>query len=176
MNGASYYMRRLGRSISFIPKLTGVTGSTTATLLLSQLLYWSDKPSDPDGWVYKTQRELQDETGLTRTEQESARKRLVALGVLQEARRGIPARMHFRIHEPTLDAAIDALLDSQTRLQDSRNLERGTAANQIAGFPQSNSEITPEITQGVDPARFSLEEKLFAAAFPKKVKARPPRA
>lgn len=83
--------------IAYHPILARALNSVTAALFLSQLLYWTPRAHDPEGWVRKEQWEIQDETGLTRREQETARKVLKAAGILDETRRGVPGKMHFRV-------------------------------------------------------------------------------
>ena len=65
-------------------------------LFISQLLYWDGKGHDPDGWIYKTEKEMEQETGLTRSSQRKARKVLVGKGVLEEDKRGLPRRLYYR--------------------------------------------------------------------------------
>ena len=65
-------------------------------LFMSQLLYWDGKGHDPDGWIYKTEKEMEQETGLTRSSQRKARKVLVGKGVLEEDKRGLPRRLYYR--------------------------------------------------------------------------------
>jgi hypothetical protein len=61
---------------------------TSAGLLLSQLVYWSDKGHDPDGWIYKTKDEIIEEFGLdSRYQVDQARHRLEKEGVLETKRR-----------------------------------------------------------------------------------------
>lgn len=67
-----------------------------AGVFLGQLLYWQGKGSKGQ-WVYKTQEEMKDETCLSRRNQETARKKLIEKGVLEEDLRGVPARLHFRV-------------------------------------------------------------------------------
>lgn len=74
----------VGRPVAYYPALTSVTGGVTSTLFLCQLIYWQGKQTDSDGWIYKTQEELTEETGLSRREQETARKALIRLGLLEE--------------------------------------------------------------------------------------------
>lgn len=83
------------RQVQYYPDLVPILGSVTATILFGQLLYWADKGSDPEGWVYKSQSEIKKETALTREEQESARKKLRDAGVLKEKKKGIPCRLWF---------------------------------------------------------------------------------
>src|SRR3954454_6059919 len=86
------------RPIAYHASLARALGSVTAGVLLSQFLYWRPRSRDPDGWFWKTQVEIADETALSRTETETARKVLVRAGVLEEKRRGVPAKMHFRVN------------------------------------------------------------------------------
>lgn len=87
----------LRRPIAFHRAFADLAGSAAGGLFLSQLFYWSDKGADAEGWIYKTIAEWTDETALSRREQESARAALVALGVLEVERRGLPARLWFRL-------------------------------------------------------------------------------
>ncbi len=52
--------------IPFRPALVDITGSMYAACLLSQLLYWSRRSRNPDGWIYKTQKDLYRELRLNR--------------------------------------------------------------------------------------------------------------
>ncbi|MEG6617584.1 hypothetical protein V6C27_14385 [Peptococcaceae bacterium 1198_IL3148] len=87
----------MDKPIAYHADIAKAVGSVTSGLFLSQLLYWTGKGADPEGWIYKTQSEWYDETGLSRREQETARKKLKQLKVLQEERRGLPARLYYRI-------------------------------------------------------------------------------
>jgi hypothetical protein len=78
---------------AFVSLRVGVTGA----VLLSQAIYWSQRTKDKDGWFFKTQVDWEDETGLTRREQEGARKKLRSAGVLEEKRKGVPARLFYRV-------------------------------------------------------------------------------
>ena len=86
----------LQHPIAYHRVFAAVAGGATAGLLLSQLFYWSDKGSDTDGWIYKTQAGIEDETALTRWEQESARKSLRERGLVEEKKRGLPAKLYYR--------------------------------------------------------------------------------
>lgn len=84
------------KPIAFNPAFARLTGSINAGLLLSQLLYWSDKGKDPE-WFYKTIAEIQGETALTRSEQDTAIRKLKALGLIEVKVMGVPAKRHFRL-------------------------------------------------------------------------------
>jgi hypothetical protein len=66
-----------------------------AGIFIRQLVYWAGKEHDPEGWIYKTQREMEEETGLSRHHQEKARNILLSQGVLMEDPRGLPRRLWY---------------------------------------------------------------------------------
>jgi len=100
----------LGRPVVYYPSLNAITGSVAATVFLANLFQWSGTQRDPDGWIYKTQEEIEAETGLSRREQETARKQLRAATLLREERRGVPARLYYLIHVETLNGAWEEFL------------------------------------------------------------------
>ncbi len=75
-----------------IYQLAQITGGVVANLFLCQMYYWQGKQDDPNGWIYKTQAEIEAETGLSRTEQETARRLLRQRGLLKERYKGYPFR------------------------------------------------------------------------------------
>lgn len=94
------------RPIAFQPAYSRICGSVVGGLMLSQAMYWSDRTRDPDGWFYKSREQWEDETGLSRSEQERARRVLKTIGVLEEERRGLPARLYFRVDRDRLGEAL----------------------------------------------------------------------
>jgi hypothetical protein len=68
-----------------------------AGTFLRQLIYWTGKEHDLEGWIYKTQTEMEQETGLSRKQQEKARKILRNAGVLEEVKKRTPRRLHYRV-------------------------------------------------------------------------------
>lgn len=119
-------------------KFAGVTGA----VLLSQAVYWAKRAKGADGWFYKTQAEWEEETGLTRREQETARRRLTKAGVLEEVRRGVPARLHYRVNYD----AIRAEIERHSSMAESAKLACTEAPGQYGGKRQSNTETTTETT------------------------------
>jgi hypothetical protein len=85
------------RVVGYSPDLARVVGGATTGLFLSQLLFLSDKGANPDGWVYKSEAEMGRETGLTKREQQTARRKLLALGVIAIMRGGWKNTYHFKI-------------------------------------------------------------------------------
>ncbi|MCD6671810.1 MAG: hypothetical protein LT106_03060 [Burkholderiaceae bacterium] len=95
--------------VSFHRCLVPVTGGITSALLLSQAI-WTSQWLEPaaDGWFLRSQDEWTQETGLSRWEQESARRALRRSGLLEERRIGMPARLWFRVRPDAVWRALQA--------------------------------------------------------------------
>lgn len=72
-------------------------GSVAGAVFLAQLLYWSDKGEDDNGWFWKTHKQWTKETGLTRDQQVTVRAALVKTGILSERLSGVPAKLFFKV-------------------------------------------------------------------------------
>ncbi len=70
-------------------------------IMARQLLFWDTRGRDQEGWVYKSRKEMEAETGLSRRNQEKARKVLRGRGVLEEETRPVGhmrrQTMHYRL-------------------------------------------------------------------------------
>jgi hypothetical protein len=85
------------RTVGYSPDLARAVGGATIGLFLNQLLFLSDKGHNPEGWVYKSEAEMGKETGLTKREQQTARRKLLALGVIAIMRGGWKNTYHFKV-------------------------------------------------------------------------------
>jgi hypothetical protein len=85
------------RVVGYSPDLARMVGGATTGLFLSQLLFLSDKGANPEGWVYKSEQEMGKETGLTKREQQTARRKLLSLGVIAIMRGGWKNTYHFKV-------------------------------------------------------------------------------
>jgi transcription initiation factor IIE alpha subunit len=85
------------RVVGYSPDLAKLVGGATTGLFLSQLLFLSDKGANPEGWVYKSEQEMCKETGLTKREQQTARRKLLSLGVIAIMRGGFRNTYHFKV-------------------------------------------------------------------------------
>ncbi|HAU5610514.1 conserved phage C-terminal domain-containing protein [Citrobacter freundii] len=167
----------LDRPIAYNPafaklRVGKVKAGPVAAIFLSQMVYWHNRMDG--GWMYKTQADITSETALTRDEQETARKRLIQLGVLEEDRRGVPATMHYRINPERLEALLlettqsvkKAVPQNKTRLRNiqnvempqsglvqSRKLDCGDSANKNVETPQT-SMGQPNVQACGDPTNF----------------------
>ena len=160
-----------GRVVAHHPCFARVFGGAACGLLLSQFWFWAGTATVQErtgGWFWKAQHEITEETGLSRAETRTARRRLCALGVLQEERRGIPATLHFRLDREVLlrllwhhaQASPAPYLPVSTVLEGAdlpaetdrscvpnhRTFVRGVRANKSARSRQTTSEKTSEKT------------------------------
>lgn len=128
------------RTIAFHREFVTVTGTVNSALLLSQILYWSERTKKPGKWFYKSSEDWMDETGLTRHGLLSARRKLVSLNVISEMRRGVPATINYRLNLDILNELLSSSLP-ETCKPDCRK-----PAIKIAENRQSISEMTTEST------------------------------
>jgi len=124
--------------------------------MLSQAVYWNKRTSLPDSWFWKTQDEWQEETGLSRREQETARKILNKLGIFNERKKGIPAKLYYQINMDVLNELLSKLAADASNIKDGGKRHTAMAENDIQDGlipPNSNgvnrhynTETTTEIT------------------------------
>ena len=94
------------RPVAFSPKLSQVLGSNNAAILIGQLLYWTGKGAH-DPWIFKTIEDMKEETGLSRSEQDTAIRKCKKKGVLKTELRQIPAKRFFLVDFERLIDLID---------------------------------------------------------------------
>lgn len=95
--------------VSFHRCLVPITGGVTAALMLSQAI-WTTQTIErvASGWFSRSQEQWTDETGLTRWEQETARRALRRAGFVEEKLVGMPAKLWFRVRPETVWRALQA--------------------------------------------------------------------
>jgi hypothetical protein len=131
----------VGRPVAYYPKMRRITGSTNATIFLCQFAYWTGKEASGDGWIYKTSKEIEEETGLSYKEQTTAREKLVAAGLLSERYARLDHQMHFKLNQEAID---EKWRTSQTDIPEPTD---GKMANTPTGCSLiSNTETTTENT------------------------------
>lgn len=157
----------LDRPIAFQRVFVALGAGITGALLLSQAVYWSRRSGDDTGWFFKTQIEWEEETGLTRREQEGARSRLQSMGLLREERRGIPAKMFYRVDFEALQTSLDECAKQdctkppikdaqdeqtgthQTAKQDCAKRTNRSAQNRQTKLRKTTTETTAETTSDI---------------------------
>jgi hypothetical protein len=121
------------RAVGYSPDLARIVGGATIGLFLSQLLFLSDKGANTDGWVYKSEADMGRETGLTKREQQTARRKLLSLGVIAIERRGFKFTYHFKIIWERLYQVIEQFQRTQTVAT-----EKGEPIQNVPAEPAQN--------------------------------------
>ena len=95
--------------VTFHRCLVPITGGVTAALMLSQAIWTAQTiEGNGDGWFSKSRDQWTAETGLSRWEQETARRALRTAGFLEERRIGVPAKLWFRVRPVAVWRALQA--------------------------------------------------------------------
>lgn len=95
--------------VTFHRCLVPITGGVTAALMLSQAIWTAQTiEGTSDGWFSKSRDQWTEETGLSRWEQETARRALRTAGFLEEKRVGVPAKLWFRVRPEAVWRALQA--------------------------------------------------------------------
>jgi hypothetical protein len=129
----------LSRPIAFHRLLAIAGGSIGAGVFLSQLIYWSERTTDPEGWIYKTFTDWWDEAALSRHELDTIRVALKKKGLIHEKRAGVPAKLFYRIDWENLRKGLPEAARKHregVRKRDAKYPDK-VPAIQIAGSPQS---------------------------------------
>lgn len=183
---ASMLPALLGRPVAYQPVFTRLPGvSVQAAIFLSQALFLTNTPTAQRraGWFYKDQTGPEDswqaETGMTAKQQLNARKQLVGLGVLEEQRRGMPAKAWYRVNLEQLAVLLNEVL----ALENEENQAPAPAVDQIIpkgesrnaeaenqDCPDGSAQIPPnvdfftETTTEITPSLSDAGESIFEQA------------
>lgn len=98
------------------PAVVRALGSVEAAVLIHKMLKWSHlaDAKTRDGWFYASRDQITVETGLTRDNQETARKRLIRKGMLEEREYGNPCRLWYRVNHRALHDLLAAHATKET--------------------------------------------------------------
>jgi hypothetical protein len=81
--------------------------------MLSQAIAWTETLTpDEGGWFTKSQDDWADATGLSRWEQETARRVLRDADFMEERKSGLPAKLWFRVRQAQIWKALHAVSQS----------------------------------------------------------------
>ncbi|MDC4705153.1 DNA-binding protein [Acinetobacter baumannii] len=130
----------------------GINGA----LMLSQLVYWTSRTKDSEGWIFKTHHEWTQETGLTRREQDTARATLKSLKFISEKKMGVPRRVYYRVEHENLYQAlieysesidINSMHNSATLNAQNSHTECTNAPDCMHNSATLNAQIRPSNTE-----------------------------
>lgn len=138
-----------GHAVAVYPAFRKVLGlNAAAAQFLSQAVYWTERTAD--GWFYKTNAEWNEETGLTVEEINGARRKLKALGLISEQRKGIPPKLHYRVDTERLLA----LLSGENPAINSGKTPELKVVKPLQRIPE-NPGVNTENTQGLQQTALS---------------------
>lgn len=133
------------RPVAYHPRMAKAVGGVKQAIFVCQFLYWNGKGKKKDGWIFKKQADIEEETGLTRREQETVRTHLKKSGILEEELHGVPATMHYRLNVDVLLSQIAQAY--QSSLHEPAKLDCTNPPNLNGASVQSIPESTPKTTQ-----------------------------
>jgi hypothetical protein len=128
----------LDRPIAFHRCFVTLTGSVNAALMLSQAVYWQKRNKDA-GWWYQTQAKWEDETGLSRREQDTARRDLRGKPFWNEELKGLPGKMHYSVDLEILMDCLEEIQSPQTSLAESAKQDGAIPPNSIGVKRQASN-------------------------------------
>lgn len=132
------------RVIGFNASLANALGGPTPGLFLQNIMYWSGKAKD--GWSFRTQDEIREETALTRRQQDKARKQLKDRGLLEE-KKGRGNRLYYRPVwrnlKPTLENARGEQAKPEVQNEQGEQTECSGRADSLSRSKVFSSEEEP---------------------------------
>lgn len=140
-----------GHTVAYYPNLVETLGSVNATLFFCQIFHHMGKERFPERGIYKTAKELQAETGLSVSEQRTARRNLRERGILTEIEKRLEHRIYYRL--------------DLSKLEHMKNSHSGTVQVPLHEMSDAHSyieqEITAENTQRVKPNASLSQNRSF---------------
>lgn len=137
-----------------------------SALILSQLVYWTEKGSDPEGWIYKSYDDWKEELFLSKAMVMNAVKKLKALGVIETVVRKIRLSngiltnttcMHYLVNQHALSVIIlkqlESLESQQSELAESNESELPFHLTDVASKTTTTYGPEPEHSPVVDSAK-----------------------
>ena len=96
-----------------------ILGGFKEAIFFQQLFFWKDKGADPNGWIYKTKKELEEETAIPRSTQDRVRNKLVKMGLIEvknKCKKGSSTPvLHYRINTEGVVAMTQNELSAMTQ-------------------------------------------------------------
>lgn len=139
------FLRDVGRPLTYYPSLARALGCVKAAIFLSNLIYWTGKQKDPDGWIYKSSEEIEGETGLPYDQQHTARKRLKRMGLIEERYARLDHRLYFRPRIEAINGVWEAWLPKSKKWI-SGNSENGNRENDNQTAAKTENPVSIDIT------------------------------
>ena len=148
MSSNTAFLREINaRQVAFVPLYAKYTGSITAGLLLSQLMfYFSSLKKDK---IFKTNAAIMDDTMLSENELRSAKKTIKKCEFLTIKKEGLPGRTFYEInwdkyYQIFSDFALQNDTNSHDNISESNTSSQGKITSPVAlNQPHRSSEFHP---------------------------------
>lgn len=131
----------LNKPIAYHAILAKTFNSLPMAVMIGQGMYWQNiaKKAKKE-WFYETSDEWYNQTGLTKEQQITARKKMVGFYFWEEKLMGNPAKMHYRINVKTLlllidkfiETGIPVITDKRSQLRENTRTSSGKFRQQVA--------------------------------------------
>lgn len=151
-------------------------GSYNTAILFSQILYWSDRTSNADGWFYKSYKDWERELFLSEKEARTAAEKLVEMGLIETAVHkinGVPTK-HYRLRNDVFEKLFVEFLENEEAAQvvDSKgadgNLPKGSMETYQRAESYSSQKLLTKKEENISvraSARSESEEPSAALTF-----------
>jgi predicted DNA-binding ArsR family transcriptional regulator len=126
-----------------------VGGDFPAAVLLSQLVFWTGRGADPDGFIWKTYQDLEDEIGLTKYQAMRARNVLERMQVLETKVKkalGSPT-VHYKVLQDNLLKLMVSSVSSLSKVKKLNYRKSRNQTNESEETKQTITDITTDTTQ-----------------------------
>jgi hypothetical protein len=135
------------KNIITIPReFVAYTGDMNSAVLLSQVVYWSERTKDPNGWIFKTYKDWHNEIALSEYQVRQAAKKLKLMGILETKVKkafGNPT-VHYRLDKLRFSESFLEFLKKR-KFENSRNDSEGNAGSSNTennNYPTNKTETT----------------------------------
>lgn len=136
----------IGQPITYYPALAKALESIPAAIFLAQLIYWTGKQKDESGWIYKSREEWEEETSLTRSQQESARGILREKGLIEEKQTSFNRTKHYRIESEAIEKWFMDQWNGENQPIQRQDSADGTAGISISSTTETTLHRLPKNT------------------------------
>ena len=133
------------KPIAYYPVYRQITGSTTGGILLSQLMYWFAKKDK----IFKTDKEIMEETLLSEKELKNAKKLIKQLDFITVSREGIPAKTYYEIDWEKFENCLqkkDKTVQTSESERDKQDCPNGPNCTVPNGQSNKNNNYSTETT------------------------------
>lgn len=130
------------------------TAPVCFALFLTQAAFWSGNSEANGGWFWKTEKDWESETNIQVGQQDAIRKELIALGILEVIRKGVPAKLFYRVDFERLCEILLAQSNQSDQTDQSSSVPRTELVPPTIQFgPQNGTGEAPRTELDQSPER-----------------------